>query len=88
MARLFWWLVLGLLGWVLWRSTRKPTRGAAPERGVQLHHPAPATTTAPQAMLACARCGVHLPSGEALTDAEGQSYCCAAHRDAGPRPSR
>lgn len=31
-------------------------------------------------MVRCARCGVHLPIGESIR-AEGQYYCCAAHRD-------
>jgi uncharacterized protein len=40
---------------------------------------------APAAMLACAHCGVHLPSSEALVDAAGRSYCGEPHRLAGPR---
>jgi uncharacterized protein len=36
-------------------------------------------------MLACAHCGVHLPSADALRDAAGRAYCSDAHRLAGPR---
>jgi uncharacterized protein len=32
-------------------------------------------------MVACAHCGVHLPTGDALTGARGV-YCRAAHRQA------
>jgi uncharacterized protein len=39
----------------------------------------------PAAMLACARCGVHLPQDEALRDPEGRVYCGEPHRLAGPR---
>jgi uncharacterized protein len=41
--------------------------------------------TAPQTMLACAHCGVHLPQGDATFDAAKRAYCTAAHRLAGPR---
>lgn len=37
----------------------------------------------PQNMVACARCGVHLPENEALREGP-HCYCCAAHRDQGP----
>jgi uncharacterized protein len=40
---------------------------------------------APQAMLACAHCGVHLPEADALRDAAGRPFCTEAHRLAGPR---
>lgn len=32
-------------------------------------------------MVRCAKCGVHLPKGESV-QAQGQSFCSAAHRDA------
>jgi uncharacterized protein len=40
---------------------------------------------APQNMVACAHCGLHVPQGEALSK-DGRSYCCAAHRDLGGPP--
>ena len=40
---------------------------------------------APQAMLACAHCGVHLPRPDALMDPAGRPFCSDAHRLAGPR---
>jgi uncharacterized protein len=35
-------------------------------------------------MLACARCGMHVPQAEALIDSAGRPYCGVPHRDAGP----
>ncbi len=46
--------------------------------------PPPAAGPAPQPMLTCAHCGVHLPAAEALRDG-AHAYCSAAHRLAGPR---
>ncbi len=45
---------------------------------------APRSDGRPQAMLACAHCGVHLPAGDALRDAGGRAYCTESHRLAGP----
>lgn len=39
----------------------------------------------PQAMLACAHCGVHLPQADVVAGADGKPYCSDAHRLAGPR---
>ena len=36
---------------------------------------------APQDMVACATCGLHLPRSDAL-DTRGRYFCCAEHRDA------
>ncbi len=40
---------------------------------------------APQTMVACAHCAVHLPRAEAVADAQGRLFCDEAHRLAGPR---
>jgi uncharacterized protein len=72
-------LALLLLVWLLLGSARR--RSKDPRRG-----PAPAKPTPPPAvegMVACAHCGVHLPSSQALA-LGGQRYCSAVHRDAGP----
>ncbi|MCM0608941.1 MAG: hypothetical protein KA711_08075 [Ideonella sp. WA131b] len=42
---------------------------------------------APQAMVTCAHCGVHVPQADALFDAAGHPYCGEGHRQAGPRRS-
>jgi uncharacterized protein len=38
-------------------------------------------------MLACAHCGVHLPSTDALLNEANQPFCSEAHRQAGARPA-
>ena len=58
---------------------RRPGRGAAPPP------PPQSPNAAPQAMLSCAHCNVHLPPSEAVFDAEQRPFCSEAHRLAGPR---
>lgn len=77
MVRFLYWIALGLLVWWLLRPRGRRT-GASPP-------PASAAPRVPEAMVDCARCGVHLPASEALRDAAGLAYCCAEHRAAGPR---
>ncbi len=52
------------------RRARRPPPAAPPESG-----------RAPQPMLSCAHCGVHLPRDEALPG-RGGVFCDAAHRAA------
>ena len=65
-------LVVVLMGW--WLLGRRP---AAVQRKRE-------QVAAPQAMIACSHCGVHLPAADAVVDAGG-SYCSETHRLAGPR---
>ncbi len=62
-------LVLGI-AYLLWRGKRVTRRRAADK---------PAQLAAPQDMLACAHCGVHVPRSEAWIR-DGRSYCCAKHQ--------
>ena len=39
----------------------------------------------PQAMVACAHCGLHLPQPDAVEGEGGRHYCSAEHRRLGPR---
>lgn len=39
---------------------------------------------APERMVACAHCGVHVPESDSV-QADGQSYCCIKHRRLGVR---
>jgi uncharacterized protein len=79
-------LVLVIAGWLLFGRRRKggdesrtsgkprgPTKGSAKDR------------QAPQEMVSCSHCGLHLPESDALTDAQGRPFCSDAHRLAGPR---
>jgi uncharacterized protein len=75
-------LLIALVGVVFWmfKSKSRGRVGAAPPPK------APgAADDGPQAMLACAHCGVHLPTAEAVKDADGRPFCSEAHRLAGPR---
>jgi uncharacterized protein len=65
-------LAVVVLLWMLRGSVRR-MRPPAPPRS---DNPA-----APQAMLSCAHCGVHLPSSEALPG-RGGVFCDDAHRAA------
>jgi uncharacterized protein len=63
-----------LLLWLVFGRSRRARRDPPPT----------SSSAAPEGMLACAHCGVHLPGSEALRLGE-RVYCSAAHRDAGPR---
>ena len=63
-------LLVVLFGVWLWR------------RGRRLHAPGPPPArpgTTAQPMVACARCGVHVPQSAAVMGRQGV-YCCPAHR--------
>lgn len=70
MKYLFWLLVL-LLVWWAYKRARTSGTGQTP----------PAAPAAPQDMVTCAHCGIHLPHDEAVAGAHGQ-YCSPAHRSA------
>lgn len=67
------WLVLGRRG----TPPDEPPRGGPAKK--------PGAKSGPQALLACAHCGVQLPRAEAQFDAAGRPFCSEAHRLAGPR---
>jgi uncharacterized protein len=70
---------LALLVWLLLGRSRRAEQGRARSRATG--DPA----TAPETMVACAHCGVHLPRSEAISDGSN-AYCSTVHRVAGPRP--
>ena len=63
-----------LLLWLLRKSSLRRTT-------TQRRRPPSEATGAPQPMLACAQCGVHLPRDEALPG-RGGVFCGDAHRAA------
>jgi uncharacterized protein len=75
-------LLIVVVGGLLWLAMgrRKTPLDSAPKPDAAKA----AAPGAPQTMLACAHCGVHLPSADALRDAAGHAYCSDAHRLAGP----
>ncbi|WP_283770132.1 PP0621 family protein [Variovorax sp. PCZ-1] len=65
-----------LLGVWLWRKNRADDRN---EAGAQPKPKSATTSTAPQVMVSCALCGVHLPKSEAFSG-KAKHYCSLAHR--------
>ena len=70
-------LLVGLLGVWLWRSARGRAEPHEKDEKQEERRSSPAA--APQDMVACALCGLHVPHGDALPGQRG-SYCCAEHR--------
>ena len=77
-GRILLWAILGLLAWWILRPNRKV---AAPP---QSHAASAGPAAAPETMVDCAACGLHVPASEAVRDG-ARLFCCTAHRDAGPR---
>lgn len=66
----------------MWRQERLAEKAERQRPAAPPQRPASAPSV-PQAMVACAVCGLHLPRTEALADGPGGSapfYCCAEHR--------
>jgi uncharacterized protein len=75
MGKILFWAVVAALAWGAWSMIRLSQRRrdrAAPPPGER----------EPERIVACSRCGVHLPASDALRGG-GQWYCCAEHRDGG-----
>lgn len=77
MGKLLFWIVVIGLGWLAWSLIRLSRRKR--EQSMQQ-----SAAREPVRIVACARCGVHLPAADALKGG-GQWYCGADHRDAGRR---
>jgi uncharacterized protein len=70
------WLVIGaaVVTWVM----RLKSGLAAAQREVGEKAKPPGGRI--ESMLQCARCGVHFPASEAVTDLSGAHFCCEEHR--------
>ena len=73
-------IALLLLVWLLLGSARRRTKS---NQYAQPRSRSSRPAVSVEGMIACAHCGVHLPSSAALL-ARGNAYCSAAHRDSGP----
>lgn len=71
-------VVVFMAWWLLGR--RRPETPVHPDARTRR-----APSGSPVEMTACAHCGLHLPSSEALRDERGRPYCGEAHRRAGSR---
>ena len=75
MGRILFFLLLALAAYIGWQWLRRTSlRGPTPPSG---------KTAAPQAMVSCAHCGLHLPQADALPAGE-RYFCCEEHRRRGP----
>jgi len=72
-------VVLLVLAWVMRRGDKRSSGRTGDAKARR------AADDKPAEMLACSRCGVHLPLAEAAFDAAGRPFCSAEHRVAGPR---
>ena len=77
-------LVVAVIAALLWFRYKAGAEGRAARAREREQ-----ATARPQvdSMVRCAHCGVHLPSGEASLDAQGEPFCSPAHRSAGKRAS-
>jgi uncharacterized protein len=80
--------VLWIAIWLWRKNRREEMRDAQRERAAKAQRapsPPPAVG-APQAMVRCAHCGLHLPATDAIAGPDGAVYCSTAHRQAGAAP--
>ena len=78
-------VVVLVMAWVLMGRRRKRGDGDGSSGQATPHKRDAAGPAAPQQMLSCAHCGVHLPESESVANPQGQPFCSEAHRLAGPR---
>ncbi|MCK9529638.1 MAG: hypothetical protein M0R77_03610 [Gammaproteobacteria bacterium] len=67
-------LLLIAIGWLVYQVLVRPWLGSR-----RLRQRAPRQVQA----VRCARCGIHLPAGDAVTR-DGQAYCSQEHSRLGP----
>jgi uncharacterized protein len=86
MTRILFWLALALLVYFairskLKQSQRRQQHEQRQQWELQQRQRASARQVAPpEAMLQCAECHTYFPASEALTAADGATYCCDQHR--------
>jgi uncharacterized protein len=76
-------IVLFIAIWLFRKGQRKEEQEAA-RKARPVPQKTPPTVGAPQAMLRCAHCGLHLPATDAIAGPAGV-YCSVAHRQAAER---
>lgn len=67
-------LAIVLIAVWLWRNNRREEKQQTPPPAA--NNPLPA----PQDMVRCPVCSVHLPRTDALAGPDGRLYCCQEHR--------
>lgn len=89
MGKILFWVLLGVAAWFAWQAWQRADRARLAREAREAEElerrerdaAATAQVAGPEAMVRCARCGVHLPRSEAVADG-GELYCGAAHRQA------
>jgi uncharacterized protein len=94
MGKVLVWVGIALAAWVVWRFVLVGRRRVREDAGRDAADAAGSAgaadraprgderIAAPESMMQCAVCGVHLPASEARF-ARGRVYCSDAHRDRG-----
>jgi uncharacterized protein len=82
-------LVLALVVvWLLYspaiRGRLRAAKPGKPTNAAKKGTASPRPPRAPDRIVPCANCGVHLPLSEALMHGDGHTYCSEAHRQKGP----
>jgi uncharacterized protein len=66
-------LAVLVIAYLLWRHSRVERHRGESSRP-------PAAPGAPQDMVSCAQCGLHLPQPDAVRGGDGRFYCSQEHR--------
>ncbi|MEY3263433.1 MAG: hypothetical protein RL717_910 [Pseudomonadota bacterium] len=74
------WAVVIYVAWRWITAPKKPQADPLAENEPDVASTTEATGSAPEKMVSCAQCGIHLPVSEALTDVNRQIYCSEEHR--------
>lgn len=85
MGKLLFWIVIiiGVLFVARIAGRMAAARQGSPASAKPRATPNPPATGAPEAMVRCAHCGIHLPRSEALLQG-GQTWCSQEHARLGP----
>ena len=67
-------LLVLFVAYMIWRHSRVERKDEATPR------PPPRQPAAPQDMVSCPVCSVHLPRGDAIAGTDGRLYCSQEHR--------
>jgi uncharacterized protein len=86
MGKLLFWIVVIVAALFVARllAQKAGKRRPAPPQAAPRGNASTAREPLPQ-MTRCAHCGIHLPRAEALL-LKGNTWCCEAHAELGPRP--
>jgi uncharacterized protein len=73
---------IALLVWLVRRSARGNSSSSdeAPQAAPKARPAAGPRIAAPEEMVRCATCGLHLPASDALPAPGGRHFCCTEHR--------